>query len=206
MQPLRGAGLEDRAPGGGRRRAPAVNNFFGNSVNFDEEAELPQMARGGGVGFGSDAAGSAAPIDAADAVTSFQAVSPPARGGRPGTVRPAPSVNNFFAEGDLPIMADDEGAPGLSPDPRSLKGRHAAGRRNKVAPAETITSVTPGLTEPQRPPLKRKRERRVGGCCSICCTRVLCATLVLVLITALALGIVFLLTGRALHVLPVQAV
>jgi len=176
MPPLPGAGPEVRVRESGSRRAPSV--FFGDA-NVDEEANQPQSARGGngGVISRSDAAASTAPtqslqglLDAADAVTSFQAPSP-ARGGRPGTVRPAPSVNNFFAEeeGTAPILADkadDEGAgaPGISADLHSPPGRHAAGRSNKVAPSDSFTSVsvTPGLTAPQRPPLKRKRERRVG--------------------------------------------
>ena len=208
MQPSRGEGLRDghdRPAGGGRRRAPSVNNFFGD-VEDDEEANLPHLARRGGVDFGSDAAGSTEPTDAGDAVTAF--VAPPARRGRRGTVHPAPSVNNFFSEGDnLPTNPpdDDDSAPGLSEDTRSHLERNPAGRSNTVAPSEAFTAVTPGAgtTSPQQ----RKLARRVSDkftpppATSVCVIRVLFVALALVLCTALALGILFLLPGRALHVL-----
>ena len=141
----------------------------------------------------SDAAGATAPIDAADQVTSFQDL--PAGGGCPGTSRPAPSVNNFFAQGNLPILADAhrEGAPGLSPDLRCLRERHA--------PSEAFTSVPPGLTSPQHPLLQRKLARRVSDiitlrwASSVCVRRVLFAVLALVLLTACALGFVFIVPG-----------
>jgi hypothetical protein len=151
----------------------------------------------------SDAAGAAAPSDAADEVTSF--LDHAAGSVRPGTSRPAPSVNNFFAEGNLPNLADEhhEGAPGLSPDLRSLRERHAAAHQHQTA----FTSVPPGgFTSPQRPLLQRKLARRVSDiitlnwASSVCVRRVLFAVLALVLLTACALGFVFLMpgSGRAL--------